>query len=284
MSDPTQNRPDAAERERARAAVELRVQGQPYAQIAAQLGYADESGARHAVSRLLARHEADSIDELRAVHSARLETVLSSFWAGMVSGNADAAKIVLRTLDSLAKLYGLDAPTRVALGPPVSDVEFANEAARLIERISELGATGELLEGLRATAVIDTDGQAALPERNGPGAQADSLGEADSLDGLDDLAGWSNIGDPTPAPAPVDPAAPIAPAMPEPEPLPDDLDGWSNIGDREPVPSASPSGVVAAPAPEPPTPSQPVQSPQTIVSSPARRIAERYDPLRGWSR
>ena len=74
------------------------MQGQTYAQIAATLGYRDESGARHAVSRLLARREAESIDELRAVHSARLEGVLSSFWPAATAGEPDAARIVLRTL------------------------------------------------------------------------------------------------------------------------------------------------------------------------------------------
>ncbi|BDB41980.1 hypothetical protein Mkiyose1088_13880 [Mycobacterium kiyosense] len=222
MSDPTQNRPDAAERERARAAVELRVQGHPFAHIAAQLGYADESGARHAVSRSLARREAESIDELRAVHSARLETVLSSFWSGMVSGDADAAKIVLRALDSLAKLFGLDAPTKVALGPPVSEVDYANEAAQLIERLQAQGELGEFVAGLRAQAVADVDSETAVADGDYPGAQLDARSAAHSGElPPDDLAGWSNIGDPMPAPA--DPAAPpaIAPVPePEPEPLP----------------------------------------------------------------
>ena len=129
MTDNSIRQPD--ERDRALKAVELRIQGHPYAHIAAELKYSDESGARHAVSRLLARREAESIDELRAVHSARREGVLSSFWPAATSGDTDAARIVLRTLDSLAKLYGLDAPTRVAVGAPISDVEFANEVARL---------------------------------------------------------------------------------------------------------------------------------------------------------
>ena len=102
-------------------------------------------------SRLLARREAESIDELRAVHSARLEGVLSSFWPAATSGDTDAARIVLRTLDSLAKLYGLDAP-RVAVGPTLSDVEFAKEAARLIESIASLGGTDDLLRSLAARA------------------------------------------------------------------------------------------------------------------------------------
>lgn len=106
------------------------------------------SGARHAVSRLLVRREAEGVDELRAVHSARLEGVLLAFWPAATSGDTDAARIVLRTLDSLAKLFGLDAPTRVAVGAPLTNVGFANEAARLIESIASMGGTDDLLRSL----------------------------------------------------------------------------------------------------------------------------------------
>ena len=164
--------------QRAIAAVELRVQGRTYAQIAAQLGYSDESGGRHAVTRLLARREVESIDELRAVHSARLEGVLSSFWPTAAAGDTDAARIVLRTLASLAKLNGLDAPARVSVGPPMmSNVDFANEAARLIERIATMGCTDDLLRSLP-----DGAGLAMLNENNCSVADVDD-------------EPWSNIGD-----------------------------------------------------------------------------------------
>ncbi|WP_156743958.1 hypothetical protein [Mycobacterium sp. 1164985.4] len=162
------------ERQRALHAVELRVQGHTYARIAAELNYSDESGARHAVSRLLARREAESIDELRAVHSARLEAILLAFWPATTTGDAHAARIVLRTLDSLAKLYGLDAPTRFAVGPTISDVEFANEAARLIESIVSLGGAEDLLRSFPRDA--GGSGQTS------PGVHVD-----------DEFEPWSNI-------------------------------------------------------------------------------------------
>lgn len=154
MTNNAVRQPD--ERKRALAAVELRVQGHTYAHIAAQLGYADESGARHAVQRNLDRREAESIDELRAVHSARLEAVLLAFWPAAQGRDTDAARVILRTLDSLAKLHGLYAPTRVT-GAPMSTIEFANEAARLIESIASMGATDDLLRSLP-----DGAGQSAL--------------------------------------------------------------------------------------------------------------------------
>lgn len=203
MTNNAVRQPD--ERQRAMRAVELRVQGQSYAQIADALDYSDESGARHAVSRLLARREAESIDELRAVHSARLEGVLSSFWPAATAGDTDAARIVLRTLDSLAKLYGLDAPARVAVGATVSDTAgFANEAARLIERIASMGGTDDLLRSLpngAGRAVIAERVPTALPGGDVATAQDISLGSA-RLDG-DDAEPWSNIGGPDPEPVTV---------------------------------------------------------------------------------
>ena len=173
----------------------LRVQGHTYAQIADQLGYADESGARHAVQRNLDRREAESIDELRAVHSARLEAVLLAFWPSSTSGDTDAARIVPRTLDSRAKLYGLDALTRVAVGPTISDVDFANEAARLIESIASLGGTDDLLRSLpngAGQAVLDNRSGTAVPERDDPAARINPLGPH-SAETLPDDEPWSNI-------------------------------------------------------------------------------------------
>jgi hypothetical protein len=132
------------------------------------------------------------------VHSACLDGVLSSFWPAATSGATDAARIVLRTLDSLAKLYGLDAPTRVAVGPKISDVEFANEAARLIESIASLGGTDDLLRSLpngAGQAVLDARSRTAVPERSDSAAQINPLGahSAETLPDDDEFEPWSNL-------------------------------------------------------------------------------------------
>ncbi|MDP7720757.1 hypothetical protein [Mycobacterium sp. TY814] len=221
MSDPTQNRPDADERQRAAQALELRTSGLTYAAIAAELKYSDESGPRKAVDRLLSRIECEGAEELRQLEGQRLDAMQRAIWPKACSGDMDAIRTALSIMGRRAKLLGLDAPTRVAVGTSPSDVEFANEAARLIERIAAHGELGEFVGGLRAQAVADAYGQTATAEGSDPGAQPDSLSEAYSGEVPDDLAGWSNIGDPAPAPA--DPAAPPAIASvpePEPEPLP----------------------------------------------------------------
>ena len=64
--------------------------------------------------------------------------------------------------------------------PPLSNVDFANEAARLIESIASMGGTDDLLRSLPVGASDD----AASDRRVGRTALAP-----------DDHEPWSNIGD-----------------------------------------------------------------------------------------
>lgn len=116
---------------------------------------------------VIARHRAVIFDVQRANYPA------------MMRGDVKAATVILKALHREANLLGLDAPTRILAG--VSDVEFSNEAARLIERITALDpATLRELERVnrRHTAdatIIDAD-TAPDPEgaSGGPGPAADA--------------------------------------------------------------------------------------------------------------
>lgn len=254
------------ERQRAMRAVELRVQGQTYAQIADALDYSDESGARHAVSRLLARREAEGKDELRAVHSARLEGVLSAHWPAATSGDTDAARIVLQTLDRIAKLYGLDAPTRVAVGSEsLTTIGFANEAARLIESIASMGGTDDVLRSLP-----DGAGHAMIAARE-PAA----LPVAETVADDDEAEPWSNIGGPDPEPVVHPLAVPMIDVEPEPDAAePEPL----TVAEVEPPPVTEAEHLAEADVTPLPSPSA------SRVNPMARRITDRYDPLAGWRR
>lgn len=109
---------------------------------------------------------------------------------------ADAARVILRILDSLAKLHGIDAPARVAVGPTISEIEFANEAARLIESIASLGATDDLfrsLPGGAGQAVIDAREPAVLPEHAYPAHTRSRAQHCPRVPVDDDFEPWSNI-------------------------------------------------------------------------------------------
>ncbi|BBX83545.1 hypothetical protein [Mycolicibacterium aubagnense] len=210
------DRPEPEERERATKAVELRIQGLPYRVIADRLDYADESGARHAVSRLLARQEAEAVTELRALQSEQFETVLSKFWQSMTGGDADAAKIVLRTLDSLVKLWGTNAPTRLAVAPDdgMSGIEFAERAAELIAELRPDSLRTAFATTPEAVAVFDAGSRTAPPEGDCPPDAVSTASGAHSAENTAaaavDTDGWSNIGA----------VAHVSPAQPEPD---DDL-------------------------------------------------------------
>lgn len=106
-------KPDADDRVRASKALDRRLAGQTYADIAAELGYASEAGPRNAVDRLLKRVEAEGVTELRHQESLRLDALHGACWDQALAGDLDAIKTVLAIHGARVKLYGLAAPVAV---------------------------------------------------------------------------------------------------------------------------------------------------------------------------
>ncbi|MFT3660023.1 MAG: hypothetical protein QM809_01125 [Gordonia sp. (in: high G+C Gram-positive bacteria)] len=108
-----------ATRTRDTEAVKLRVGGAGFDEIAARLGYPTGEAARSAVRRLLARREATAVEELRAVESARLDTLWRQALATLSADRSPAAiTAAVRVSERRARLLGLDAPAEVHLTPP----------------------------------------------------------------------------------------------------------------------------------------------------------------------
>ena len=144
---PKPDLPQVDERERAVAALELRRSGLPYREIAARLDYADESGARHAVTRLLDRTEAEGVAELRAIYTERLEAITARYYPAALSGDVEAAGIVLRTHDRLARLWGANAPATATVA-----------VTRVEDMVANL-STDEIVEMSRAALLAKMDRQ-----------------------------------------------------------------------------------------------------------------------------
>lgn len=111
------------ERARALKALDLRIEGKTWTQIADTLGYADESGARKATARLLNRIEHEKVVELRELESFKLDAMQRAAWNDAVSGDMDAIKVVLQVHDRKVRLFGLAARWRCEWGrnlPPMS--------------------------------------------------------------------------------------------------------------------------------------------------------------------
>lgn len=125
-----------ADRTRALAAVDLRTTGASYRAIAEQLGYRDASGAYRAVARLLTRREAESVGELRAVESQRLDEMQAGLWPKAKAGDLGAVREVIRIMERRARLFGVDAPVSVTVAA-VSEAEFQERARELLEVVGD---------------------------------------------------------------------------------------------------------------------------------------------------
>ena len=97
-------------KERRLRALELRMRGLTYADIASQVGYASPSGAHKAVRAALEAEALMAASEVRDLLVMRLETLLQGIWDAACRGDLQAIDRVLRVLDREAKLLGLDLP------------------------------------------------------------------------------------------------------------------------------------------------------------------------------
>jgi uncharacterized protein (DUF2267 family) len=132
-------RDDAAEVKALRA-VELRLAGLTFPQIAQALEYADKSGAKRAYERGLAAMRDDlapSVAQHRTEQLLRLERLIRAAWpAATDSKHPDhyrAQEAVRKHLERQARLLGLDAPTVVQVS---DDTDLRIEA--LLEEMREL--------------------------------------------------------------------------------------------------------------------------------------------------
>ncbi len=107
-------------KKRQRRALDLKIAGATYQQIADELGYRTASGAHKAVSSALTAMLRPPADELRALESERLDNLWRRLWVRLNSTTAttDAVKIadrLIRLSQRRAALLGLDSPIKADL-------------------------------------------------------------------------------------------------------------------------------------------------------------------------
>lgn len=95
-------------------ALELRLGGMPYWQIAEDLGQLEDTVKHWVIRELegLRGEEVRNAEVARQLQLARIDAVMRGSWDKATDGNADAATIVLRCLERSSKLLGLDAPQK----------------------------------------------------------------------------------------------------------------------------------------------------------------------------
>jgi len=107
-------------------ALELRVEGLSFRQIALELKYKGPSGAYKAVDAALERTIREPAEQVRLLELARLDRLQVMPWKqATVIGDPKAVANVLKIMERRAKLLGLDAPV-------VYDLEDIRRIARTV--------------------------------------------------------------------------------------------------------------------------------------------------------
>ncbi len=122
---------------KANAAVQMRLAGATWAEIALALGYPTPRQALVATERALVKQldSGDDRDKMRKVAGARLERLLRSVWPKAIDPDSPdhllAVSKAREIVDRHAKLYGLDAPTEVVVHNP-TQTELEGWVTRLL--------------------------------------------------------------------------------------------------------------------------------------------------------
>lgn len=108
----------------------LRAAGASYEEIAKAVGYANRQNARAACLAALNAQVHEAVDSLRNLEGARLDRLQRAIWSAALSGDLNAMDRVLRIMDARARLYGLNAPTKLEITDEI-DREIQMLAASL---------------------------------------------------------------------------------------------------------------------------------------------------------
>ena len=153
-----------------RQAVELRMAGRTWQEIADALGYADHSGAVRAVQDSLQKTLGAPSAEFRELTLERLTKILQVQWPNMLRGEVPAAKLCLQTIGDMRQLMGVDMPSRVEHSGPEGN-PIQHEVVTL-----DLGDITEALTTLQDAGAIrvEPNGHAPIALDGIHTAQADS--------------------------------------------------------------------------------------------------------------
>lgn len=126
-----------ARQRKANAAIQLRLAGATWQEIATSLGYPTARQALIATEKALEKQLSDGNDreKMRQLASARLERLLRSVWGKAIDPDNPehliAATKAREIIDRHAKLFGLDAPTEVVVHNP-TQMELESWVARVV--------------------------------------------------------------------------------------------------------------------------------------------------------
>jgi hypothetical protein len=112
-------------------AIELRIAGHSWQEIATKLGFAGKSGAFKLVQNALREQLREPAEELRQIEFVRLEAMTLGLWKRAKRGDVGAIDRVLKLMDRRAKLLGLDLSpdaNTTPVVPPKIVIQYADAA------------------------------------------------------------------------------------------------------------------------------------------------------------
>lgn len=150
----------SARHRKADAAVQMRLAGATWAEIATALGYPTPRQALVSTERALVKQldSNDDREKMRKLAGARLERLLRSVWPKAINPDDPDHLIAIskarEILDRHAKLFGLDAPTEVIVHKPTT-VELESWVARVLAfnspQVVEYDILGEVISSEEAS-------------------------------------------------------------------------------------------------------------------------------------
>ena len=145
-----------------RQAVELRMAGRTWQEIADALGYADHSGAVRAVQDSLQKTLGVPSAEFRELTLERLTKILQVQWPSMLRGEVQAAKLCLQTIGDMRQLMGVDMPSKVEHsgpdGNPIQHEVVTLDIGDVTEALTTLQNAGAIRMEPNGHAPVALDG------------------------------------------------------------------------------------------------------------------------------
>lgn len=144
-----QTQRDYERAERKRNALELRLAGASYRDIAQALEVSPATALQDC-KEALADIPAQQADEMRTVELSRLDRLQRAVWPRAIKGDLQAVDRAIKIIDRRAKLFGLDAPQQVQI--TANDIDLDAAVDKML-RVAEMA-----LEKEKSNRPVD-DGQ-----------------------------------------------------------------------------------------------------------------------------
>lgn len=139
MAGKNANRKEYERTERKRNALELRLAGASYRDIAQALNVSPAT-AMQDCKEALADIPMQQADEMRTVELSRLDRLQRAVWPKAVKGDLQAVDRAIKIIDRRAKLFGLDAPQQVQI--TANDVDLDAAVDKML-RVAEMALEKE---------------------------------------------------------------------------------------------------------------------------------------------